>query len=78
MSRALFHGSWCKLPQSSVSVKLKTRKRFTILNGRKNENLLITETKIVTMLKQHEQGVKVFDIVSSNGITEKIFNRWKS
>jgi len=61
----------CKLPQSSANVKLKTRKRFTILNGRKNENPLITETKIATMLKQHEQGVKVFDIVRANGITEK-------
>ena len=27
-----------------------------------------TETQIVTMLKQQEQGVKVFDIARSNGI----------
>ena len=37
-----------------------------------------TETQIVTMLKQHEQGVKVFDISRSNGISEKTFYRWKS
>ena len=37
-----------------------------------------TETQIVTMLKQHEQGVKVFDIARSNGISEKTFYRWKS
>lgn len=30
------------------------------------------------MLKQHEQGVKVFDIARSNGISEKTFYRWKS
>ena len=37
-----------------------------------------TETQIATMLKQHEQGVKVFDIARSNGISEKTFYRWKS
>ena len=37
-----------------------------------------TETQIVTMLKQHEQGLKVFDIARSNGISEKTFYRWKS
>ena len=37
-----------------------------------------TETQIVTMLKQQEQGVKVFDIARSNGISEKTFYRWKS
>lgn len=37
-----------------------------------------TETQIVTMLKQHEQGVKVFDIARSNEISEKTFYRWKS
>lgn len=37
-----------------------------------------TETQIVSMLKQHEQGVKVFDIGRTNGISEKTFYRWKS
>jgi len=37
-----------------------------------------SETQIVTMLKQHEQGVKVFDIARLNGISEKTFYRWKS
>lgn len=37
-----------------------------------------TETQIVSMLKQHEQGVKVSDIARSNGISDKTFYRWKS
>jgi hypothetical protein len=30
-----------------------------------------TESQIIAMLKQHEQGVKVQDIARSNGISEK-------
>ena len=37
-----------------------------------------TETQIVTMLKQHEQGIKAVDIARSNGISDKTFYRWKS
>jgi putative transposase len=37
-----------------------------------------TETQIVAMLKQHEQGVKATDIARSNGISDKTFYRWKS
>jgi putative transposase len=37
-----------------------------------------TETQIVAMLKQHEQGIKVNDIARTNGISEKTFYRWKS
>lgn len=37
-----------------------------------------TETQIVSMLKQHEQGIKVSDIARSNGISDKTFYRWKS
>lgn len=37
-----------------------------------------TETQIVNMLKQHEQGIKVIDIARTNGISEKTFYRWKS
>lgn len=37
-----------------------------------------TETQIVSMLKQQEQGVKVSDIARSNGISDKTFYRWKS
>jgi putative transposase len=37
-----------------------------------------TETQIVAMLKQHEQGIKVSDIARTNGISDKTFYRWKS
>ena len=37
-----------------------------------------TETQIVSMLKQQEQGVKVSDIARTNGISDKTFYRWKS
>ncbi len=37
-----------------------------------------TETQIVSMLKQHEQGIKVSDIARINGISDKTFYRWKS
>ena len=37
-----------------------------------------TETQIVAMLKQHEQGVKANDIARANGISDKTFYRWKS
>ena len=30
-----------------------------------------TETQIVTMLKQHEQGIKVQDIARTNDISKK-------
>ena len=30
-----------------------------------------TESQIIAMLKQHEQGVKVQDIARTNGISEK-------
>lgn len=30
------------------------------------------------ILPKHEQGVKVFDIARSHGISEKTFYRWKS
>ena len=34
-----------------------------------------TENQIVTMLKQHEQGIKVTDIARANGISDKTFYR---
>ncbi len=37
-----------------------------------------TETQIVAMLKQHEQGIKANDIARTNGISDKTFYRWKS
>jgi putative transposase len=37
-----------------------------------------TETQIIAMLNQHEQGTKVADIARSKGISEKTFYRWKS
>jgi putative transposase len=37
-----------------------------------------TESQIVAMLKQHEQGMKVIDIARANGISDKTFYRWKS
>lgn len=37
-----------------------------------------TETQIVAMLKQHEQGVKANHIARENGISDKTFYRWKS
>jgi putative transposase len=37
-----------------------------------------SESQIIAMIKQHEQGVKVFDIARANNISEKTFYRWKS
>lgn len=37
-----------------------------------------TESQIIGMLKQHEQGVKVQDIARANGISEKTIYRWKT
>lgn len=37
-----------------------------------------TETQIIAMLKQHEQGIKASDISRENGISDKTFYRWKS
>ena len=37
-----------------------------------------TETQIVAMLKQHEQGVKANDIAREQGLSDKTFFRWKS
>ena len=37
-----------------------------------------TENQIVSMLKQHEQGIKAGDIARANGISDKTFYRWKS
>ena len=37
-----------------------------------------TESQIIAMLKQHEQGVKVQDIARANGISEKTIYRWKT
>lgn len=37
-----------------------------------------TEAQIVSILRQHEKGVKVTDIARSNGISEKTFYRWRS
>ena len=37
-----------------------------------------TETQIIAMLKQHEQGVKAQEIARLNGISEKTIYRWKS
>ncbi len=36
-----------------------------------------TEHQIISMLKQHEQGVRVADIARTNGISEKTIYRWK-
>ena len=37
-----------------------------------------TEAQIVSILRQHEKGVKASDIARSNGISEKTFYRWRS
>jgi len=37
-----------------------------------------TESQIIAMLKQHEQGVKVSEIARENGISDKTFYRWKT
>lgn len=37
-----------------------------------------TENQIVSMLKQHEQGIRANDIARANGISDKTFYRWKS
>ena len=37
-----------------------------------------TVNQIISMLKQHEQGIKVQDIARANGISEKTIYRWKT
>lgn len=37
-----------------------------------------TESQIIAMLKQHEQGVKVQEIARANGVSEKTIYRWKT
>lgn len=37
-----------------------------------------TEAQIVSILRQHEKGVRVTDIARVNGISEKTFYRWRS
>jgi putative transposase len=37
-----------------------------------------TESQIIAMLKQHEQGVKVADIARANNISDKTFYRFKT
>ena len=37
-----------------------------------------TETQIITMLKQHESGVKTSDICRDQGISQATFFKWKS
>ena len=37
-----------------------------------------TETQIIAMLKEHESGKKVADIVRENGISSATFFNWKS
>lgn len=37
-----------------------------------------TEEQIIGILKQHEAGVKVPDLVREHGISEQSFYRWKS
>lgn len=37
-----------------------------------------TEAQIVSILKQHESGLKVTEIARANGISEKTFYRWRA
>lgn len=37
-----------------------------------------TEEQIIGVLKQHESGVAVKDLVRQAGVTEQTFYRWKS
>ncbi len=37
-----------------------------------------TENQILSMLTQHEQGIKATQIARENGISEKTLYRWKS
>lgn len=37
-----------------------------------------TEEQIISILKQHEKGVKVADLIRQHNITEQTFYRWKS
>jgi len=37
-----------------------------------------TEEQIISILKQHEKGVKVTDIIRQHNISEQTFYRWKS
>ena len=42
------------------------------------KRIRITETQIVQLLKQHEQGVKVADICREHGISPATFHRCKA
>jgi len=37
-----------------------------------------TETQIITMLKEHESGMKTSDICRKHGISQATFFKWKS
>lgn len=37
-----------------------------------------TEEQIISILKAHESGLKLADILRQNGISEQTFYRWKS
>ncbi len=37
-----------------------------------------TESQIIAMLKQHEQGAKAVDIARANNISDKTFYRFKT
>ncbi len=44
----------------------------------KNEKSKFNESQIVSMLKQHEQGVTSAEICRQNGISQATFFNWKS
>lgn len=37
-----------------------------------------TEEQIISILKQHEKGIKVADIIRQHNISEQTFYNWKS
>ena len=41
-------------------------------------NKRFTEEQIISILKSHERGMKLADILRQHGIAEQTFYRWKS
>ena len=42
------------------------------------KRIKITETQIVQLLKQHEQGIKIADLCRHHGISPATFHRWRA
>ncbi|MFO0486403.1 MAG: transposase [Sphingobacteriia bacterium] len=42
------------------------------------KRIKITETQIMQLLKQHEQGIKIANLCRHHGISPATFHRWRA